>query len=56
MIKNIFMIFGLILAIVGFIVILSYSIDFPEWRLIVVLCIIVFYICRKEGDDNDEII
>ena len=35
---------------------LIYSIDSPEWRVIVVFCIIVFYICRKEGDDNDEII
>ena len=54
MIKNIFMIFGLILAIVGFIVILSYSIDSSDWLLVVFIISGILLLLYKSKDLDDE--
>lgn len=47
-------IFLLILSIMGFLVILFYSIDSFEWKLIAMFSVIVFYFCIKDNEDSIE--
>ena len=54
MFKKLMNLVALFFLVIGFLVMLFYSIDSFEWRLIVVFSIFIFYICRKESNKEEE--